>query len=263
MKELDYYLRLEYPFRVEPDPEGGFVASIPDLPGCYTSAETKQKVLERLEETKTAWLESYYAMHGGAPEPNTPANFSGRVLLRLPKYLHKTLHDGAKDEGVSVNQYLVALLADGASRAEHARTSNRSPGLQATGIQRHVRKEVSEVAIGIPRAKSRKMAAMRKHEERESRGLRIGESPGEFPNATKRKKSNHSRTRSKGLRGVAQGARTYLKWAQGTMEPSCLGFPRSRSSTITHFPLARSNTRGSSVREQRPQSPSTKNSSTY
>jgi predicted RNase H-like HicB family nuclease len=196
MKELNYYIRLEYPFRVEPDPEGGFVASIPDLPGCYTSAETKQKVLERLEETKTAWLESYHAMYGEAPEPNTPANFSGRVLLRLPKYLHKKLHDGAKDEGVSVNQYLVVLLAEGASRAELARTGYRSPGGPATGIQRHVRKEVSEVAIGIPRARSRKMEARRKQEERESRGLRIGESPGEFRNATKRKKSNPSKNKS-------------------------------------------------------------------
>jgi len=108
----------EYPLRVEPDPEGGFVASISDLPGCYSFGETQQEAIERLEESRAAWLESYRAMHGKIPEPADPVAFSGRVLMRMPKYLHRKLRERARDEGVSVNQYLVALVAEGISRRE-------------------------------------------------------------------------------------------------------------------------------------------------
>ncbi len=122
MKDLDFYKKLEYPFRVDPDPEGGFVASIPDLPGCYSFGETKQEAIEKLDESKDVWLESYYEMHGEAPEPGKEIEFSGRFLLRMPKYLHKKLHEAAKLEGVSLNQYVVYLLTDRSSHAEIVRS---------------------------------------------------------------------------------------------------------------------------------------------
>jgi predicted RNase H-like HicB family nuclease len=118
MKDLRCYLRLEYPLRVEPDPEGGFVASIPDLPGCYSAGETKQEAVAHLEESRVAWIESYYAIHGEAPEPAGPSSFSGRILLRMPKYLHRKLHDAARDEGISINQYAISLLAEGIAGAK-------------------------------------------------------------------------------------------------------------------------------------------------
>nr|WP_283805092.1 toxin-antitoxin system HicB family antitoxin [Lentilactobacillus rapi] len=43
------------------------------------------------------------------PEP-VDESFSGRITLRMPKSLHKELTVLAKEENVSLNQYVVALL---------------------------------------------------------------------------------------------------------------------------------------------------------
>lgn len=111
-KQLSYYKNLDYPIRIDPDPEGGYVASIPDLPGCNAFGETVGQALESLKDTKEIWLESYFETHGEAPEPFEPREFAGRILLRLPKYLHEKLYRSSQSEGVSLNQYLVALLAE-------------------------------------------------------------------------------------------------------------------------------------------------------
>jgi len=133
MKDLHYYLQLEYPLRVEPDPEGGFVASIPDLPRCYSAGETKQEAVERLEESRAAWLEAYYAIHGEAPETASLSSFSYRSLLRLPKLLHRKLHNAAHAEGIRVNQHAISLLAEGITLADLARKSQGFPAPETTG----------------------------------------------------------------------------------------------------------------------------------
>lgn len=39
------------------------------------------------------------------------SGYSGRILLRIPKSLHKTLKQEAEIEGVSFNQYLIYRLS--------------------------------------------------------------------------------------------------------------------------------------------------------
>ena len=46
----------EYRIRLTEDPEGGFVASIPELPGCLTFGETREEALARMEDAKRCWL---------------------------------------------------------------------------------------------------------------------------------------------------------------------------------------------------------------
>ncbi len=46
------------------------------------------------------------------PEPDQGAvDYSGRFLIRLPKYLHRQLAESAQANGVSLNQYACTLLA--------------------------------------------------------------------------------------------------------------------------------------------------------
>jgi antitoxin HicB len=111
-KQLSYYKSLQYPIRIDPDPEGGFVASIPDLPGCNAYGDTAEQALVSVKETKDLWLESYFETHGEAPEPSEAKEFAGRILLRIPKYLHEKLYYAAQSEGVSLNKYLLTLLAE-------------------------------------------------------------------------------------------------------------------------------------------------------
>ncbi|MDO4842856.1 MAG: type II toxin-antitoxin system HicB family antitoxin [Phoenicibacter congonensis] len=58
-KTLEDYMAMDYRMEVIEDPdEGGYVVSIPDLPGCISCAETKEQALENIEDAKKQWLET-------------------------------------------------------------------------------------------------------------------------------------------------------------------------------------------------------------
>jgi plasmid maintenance system antidote protein VapI len=48
---------------------------------------------------------------------------NGRVALRIPRSLHERVVHVAEEEGVSMNQLLVALIAEGVTRHEHGGTT--------------------------------------------------------------------------------------------------------------------------------------------
>jgi len=110
-RPLSYYLGLAYPFRVEADPDGGYVISFPDLPGCLTQAETIAEIGLRAEEARTLWIETEYEAGEDIPPPSRAPKHSGRFNLRLAKSLHARLVESAEREGVSLNQYVVTLLS--------------------------------------------------------------------------------------------------------------------------------------------------------
>ncbi|HEV7515587.1 MAG TPA: toxin-antitoxin system HicB family antitoxin [Thermoanaerobaculia bacterium] len=56
---------------------------------------------------------------------------SGRLLLRLPRSLHRRLAREARRQDVSLNQYLVALLAEGAIRGELGQLNEEVERLRA------------------------------------------------------------------------------------------------------------------------------------
>jgi len=122
MKELEYYMNLNYKIEIVKDEiEGGYILSIPELKGCITCAENLEKGIEMLEDAKKQWfiaaLESEYEI----PEPNILENYSGQFKLRLPKSLHKELAERSKQEGISMNQYCLYLLSKNRSTAIEGR----------------------------------------------------------------------------------------------------------------------------------------------
>lgn len=56
-KDFDYYMNLPYQEVIEPSSEDGYVAYIPDLKGCITQGETRNEVLNMLEDAKACWIE--------------------------------------------------------------------------------------------------------------------------------------------------------------------------------------------------------------
>ncbi|GAB6101312.1 hypothetical protein JCM16138_05350 [Thermococcus atlanticus] len=42
---------------LEPQPEGGYVAYVPALPGCFSQGETKEEVLKNIKEAIELYLE--------------------------------------------------------------------------------------------------------------------------------------------------------------------------------------------------------------
>ena len=112
-KDLDYYMSLPYSEVIKAAKEGGYVGYIPELRGCITQAETKAEIVEMLDDAKKCWIEA--AMEDGAaiPEPLTEEDFSGKFNLRIPKSLHRSLAMSAREEGVSLNQMAMCLIASG------------------------------------------------------------------------------------------------------------------------------------------------------
>lgn len=96
---------------VEDTDEGGYVASYPDLPSCFTCAETLEQVVENANDAKRSWIEAALEDHIEISEPAERVSYSGQFKLRLPKTLHKTLAERAKAEGISMNQYCIYLLS--------------------------------------------------------------------------------------------------------------------------------------------------------
>lgn len=108
---LEYYLNLQYPVTLYPDPEGGYVAQIKDLPGCLTQGYTVEETVANIQEARELWIETAYASGDDIPNPCNDDSYSGKLLVRMPKSLHRRLAETAESEGVSLNQYIVCLLS--------------------------------------------------------------------------------------------------------------------------------------------------------
>lgn len=104
----------QYPFEIRPLTEeegGGYLVTFPDFAECIsdgeTIAETIQNGLDALGETIAA-LEDL-----GLPVPQPSSNgYSGKFIQRVPKSLHARLAARAKQEGVSMNTLVNAMLAE-------------------------------------------------------------------------------------------------------------------------------------------------------
>ncbi len=63
------------------DPDGGYVALVPALPGCHTQGETLEEAETNVKEAIELYLESL-AAHG-EPIPEEHRSFQGRVTVPL------------------------------------------------------------------------------------------------------------------------------------------------------------------------------------
>ena len=109
---LNEYMQLPYKLEVVPDTaEGGFAARYPELPGCITCGDTMAEVVANAEDAKRCWLSAALEDGTNIPLPQAQKAYSGQFKLRLPKSLHRTLAEHAKQEGMSMNQYCLYLLS--------------------------------------------------------------------------------------------------------------------------------------------------------
>ena len=107
-RQIKEYLKLDYPFEVAME-DGDYYVSFPDLPGCMADGSTIEKALKNAEKAKRLWMETALAHGKDIPEP--AGNYSGRLVVRMPKSLHRDLTMRARREGVSLNQYIMSKLA--------------------------------------------------------------------------------------------------------------------------------------------------------
>jgi predicted HicB family RNase H-like nuclease len=153
VQEIRRILSLPYQRVLVPDPAGGFTALIREFPGCIAEGETAAEAYEALERTAHAWLEAVLEQGGTVPPPPVESEFSGRVALRLPKTLHARAVACARYEGVSLNTFLVAAIAE-----RVAATRGTSPAAIMASTRGSTLAAIGS-AIGTPIQVRRDMAA--------------------------------------------------------------------------------------------------------
>jgi antitoxin HicB len=104
-------MRRPYRTVISGDDEEGYLIEVPDLPGCMTAGETVAEAVAMLDEAMLLWIGAALEEGTTIPEPSSGHEYNGRLLVRMPKTLHRRLIERAEDEGVSANQLAVALLA--------------------------------------------------------------------------------------------------------------------------------------------------------
>ncbi len=115
--QVQEHLGQPYHKHVYRDPDGYYLAEVVELPGCMSGGDTEAEALANLTEAMTSWLESMLLAGQQVPEPLKETTYSGKYALQMPKSLHQRLVKQAKREGVSLNQWLVTLLAQGSGAA--------------------------------------------------------------------------------------------------------------------------------------------------
>lgn len=107
------------------DEGGGFLITLPDLPGCMSDGETEAEAIANGRDAFMATIAALADMGRDIPSPSfnpedivAPA-VSGKFVARVPRSIHARLAARAKAEGVSLNTLVLTFLAEGLGRREH------------------------------------------------------------------------------------------------------------------------------------------------
>ena len=105
----------EYAIMVEPLSDadgGGWLASVPALPGCVGDGESREEALVDAQNAISEWLDAARQLGRAAPGPAT----LGQWRQRAPRSLHEKLKVRATQEGVSLNALVTSILAEAVGR---------------------------------------------------------------------------------------------------------------------------------------------------
>ena len=91
--------------------DGGYSASVLELPGCYSGGDTATEAMEMLDEAIELWVEAELEDGHDIPPPSRTVEYSGRLTLRLLPSIHERAALLAQHEGVSLNRYLASAIS--------------------------------------------------------------------------------------------------------------------------------------------------------
>ena len=101
----------EYAILVEPLADadgGGWLASVPALPGCMGDGETREAALADVQNAIAEWKDAARKLGRDVPSPAA----LGQWRQRAPRTLHEKLKIIAAREGVSLNAFVTSVLAE-------------------------------------------------------------------------------------------------------------------------------------------------------
>jgi antitoxin HicB len=114
--ERDVRHYLDMPYRIvllhdETRDDLPWRAKVEDLPGCEAAGGTPVEAAERVPAAVAEWVGEALAEGREVPEPRTARDYSGKLLLRMPRTMHAALAQAAETEQVSLNAYITNQLA--------------------------------------------------------------------------------------------------------------------------------------------------------
>lgn len=118
----DEYVFDDYTVDLVREEDGSYVAEVVEMPGCLAAGEDPNEAIGLLRDSFVLWREE--AERSGRPvPPPTREGPSGRLLLRIPRSLHVRVAQAAARDGVSVNAFVTAAVAErvGAGRGRSDR----------------------------------------------------------------------------------------------------------------------------------------------
>ena len=119
---VEFHLKQPYARIITPEDDGTYRGEILELSGCIATGDTPNEAFAALEDAARAWLDAAVSLGQTIPNPVDVNEFSGRLVLRLSKSLHKKAARLAEREGVSLNQFIAVSVAE--SVGERAKPSN-------------------------------------------------------------------------------------------------------------------------------------------
>ncbi|MBP2071601.1 type II toxin-antitoxin system HicB family antitoxin [Thermoanaerobacterium butyriciformans] len=109
--ELNYKIEL---VKLSEKDGGGYLAYVPKLPGCMSDGETPEEALKNVQDAIKCWVETAKELNRAIPEFDEykdENDYSGKILLRMPKTMHKILSEMAEKEEISLNNLIQNLLS--------------------------------------------------------------------------------------------------------------------------------------------------------
>ena len=92
---------------------GGFLATVPQLPGCMSDGETYEEAVQNVKGAIDDWIKAAKFRGQEIPEPMPyidEEEYSGRLVIRIPKKLHRELSVNASEQNISLNQLILFYL---------------------------------------------------------------------------------------------------------------------------------------------------------
>ncbi|MRR12360.1 toxin-antitoxin system HicB family antitoxin [bacterium] len=126
----------EHPFdayRIEMRLDGNScVAWLAEIPQILVEAGSPGHAVGLLREGFEVWVQEMADLGRDLQAPWGDAELSGRVLLRMPSFLHTRLAAEAVHQGVSLNALLNVILAEAVGFARGERVGAHVPGRHPT-----------------------------------------------------------------------------------------------------------------------------------
>lgn len=109
-----------YRFSVRPlskEEGGGYLVEYPDIPGCMSDGETIEEAIANGREALRDCVAVFRESGRKVPKPDIEA---AQWRQRLPRTLYSKLTLQAENEGVSINSFVTAIIAEAiGSRQTH------------------------------------------------------------------------------------------------------------------------------------------------